>query len=94
MYLSQIKKRWSYRSEVEKLDLIELSNERRIETFEIAKNKKSRGGSRKRKSSGKRKSSKRRSTKKTPDDILELLKGLSPEERKNMEQIMKLKADE
>ena len=85
MRLAQLRKQWSYLSSGEKIDLVSKSNDRRLETFEIVKNKRSNSG---KKSTKRSKSKTRSSRKKTPttaQGLLDLTKGMTEEERKNLE---------
>lgn len=84
MKLSQLRKSWIACSDREKLELIEETNERRIQAFEIKKKKKSK----KRKSGGGKK--RKSSTPKTPEGLMELMKNMSPEEKKNFQLMIQM----
>lgn len=80
MRLSQIRKTWSYLSQTEKESLIEATNVRRIEAFNVRKAKAT-----KKKAKTTRKKSTSKRAPKTPEGLLELTKNMTPEERKNFE---------
>lgn len=83
MRLAQLHKQWSYLSSYEKSEVVEKSNERRLEAFEIVKNKRSRKKTKSRSKS--RKSSRSRSkTPKTAEGLMKLTEGMSKEEQENL----------
>lgn len=79
MQLAEYKPRWDTLTRTQKLEIIEDSNDRRLQAFEVSKQKKRSGG--RSKSTRKRSS---RGTPKTAEGFMELLKKMSPEERENM----------
>lgn len=86
MRLAQLKKSWTMMSVTEKLDLIEQTNDRRMETFQIRTTK---AVKKKRKASTSRKKSVSKKAK-TPEGLLELMKNMTPEEKKNFQLMIQL----
>lgn len=75
MRLNQLKRRWSYLSHAEKIELITNSNERRLEAFEVRIKKNIKKPS-KRKTAVRKKHT-------TVDGMMELIDKMSPEQLAN-----------
>lgn len=85
MQLNSLKKQWNERTRTKKLEIIESSHVRRLESFE----KKS-----KKKSSGRKKKVKRKKkTPKTAEGLARLLKDMSPDERENFKLMIQLEKE-
>lgn len=85
MQLIDFKETWNELSRTVKLGIIESSNERRLEAFEISKQKKTRSSSTRKKSRSK--------TKATPENFIKLMEKMSPEERDNMKMLLAMDKD-
>lgn len=78
MRLNQLRKSWLNLSTEEKLQLVERTNERRLEAFEIVKNKRETKAVK-----AKRKKSRSSKKPKTAAGLQEFMKNMTPEEREN-----------
>jgi len=86
MRLAQLRKQWHVLSREEKLDLIEKTNERRIESFKVRVKKQTKKKTKKRKGSTSTK-------KKSPSDLFSLLEKMTPEQRENFKLMAKINAE-
>lgn len=91
MQLTDLKQQWHQLTRTQKLEIVERSNVRRAEAFEIRKNK-GRKKSKKKSSSKSRK--RKKSTPKTAEGLARLLKDMSPEEVENFKLMIQTKMNE